>query len=121
MIMKKILIVDDDPAILEVIKIILEDSEYDVVTSENGNFINSISKTNPDLVLLDVLLSGEDGREIVKKLRKNSATQQLPVVMMSAHPNANKSAFAAGANDFVSKPFDIDDLLQVIERNLNKN
>ena len=119
--MKKILVVDDDPAILEVIKIILEDSEYEVETSENGSFINHIDTTNPDLVLLDVLLSGEDGREIVKKLRKNSTTQQVPIVMMSAHPSATTSAFKAGANDFVPKPFDIDHLLEVVEKNLKKN
>ncbi len=119
--MKRILVVDDDPAILEVIKIILEDSKYKVTTSKNGEFVKTIGKNLPDLVLLDVLISGEDGRDIVKKLRKNKVTSNLPIIMMSAHPSANKGAFAAGATDYIPKPFDVDELLEVIDKNLSKN
>lgn len=118
--MKKILVVDDDPAILEVIKIILEDNNYQVETSENGSVIQNFnSHRHPDLILLDVLLSGEDGRDIAKSLKQNKSTQKIPIVMISAHPTAYEGALKAGADDFISKPFDIDHLLKVVDKNIN--
>ncbi|HVZ66730.1 MAG TPA: response regulator transcription factor [Patescibacteria group bacterium] len=116
--MKKILVVDDDSAILEVVKLILEDNDYEVQTSANGDFLRSIEKNLPDLILLDVLLSGEDGRVIARKLKKNDKTSNIPIIMLSAHPNATTSVYEAGADDFVPKPFEIDTLLSVIARNL---
>ncbi|HVT01123.1 MAG TPA: response regulator [Patescibacteria group bacterium] len=116
--MKKIIVVDDDPAILEVIKIILEENDYDVRTSSNSGFINNIDNDLPDLILLDVLLSGEDGRIITKKLKQGAKTKNIPVVMISAHPSANTSVYEAGADDFIPKPFDIDYLLEVVDRNI---
>lgn len=115
---KKILVVDDDPAILEVIQIILEDNNYDVTTSLSGKIFEDLNKL-PDLILLDVLLSGEDGRDIIKKLRSNEHTKKVPVIMISAHPSAGDAVLKLGANDFISKPFDIDDLLKAVETNLN--
>jgi CheY-like chemotaxis protein len=70
----------------------------------------------PDLVLLDMLLSGKDGREIVRQLKSDEKTKHIPVIMFSAHPSAERTAFEAGADDFVEKPFDIDVLLHKIER-----
>ncbi len=115
--MKKILVVDDDPAILEVIQIILEDNNYEVKTSLSGRIFKNMSDM-PDLILLDVLLSGEDGREIVKKLKSDEKTKKIPVIMISAHPSAGDTVLKLGANGFVSKPFDIDDLLSAVEHNL---
>lgn len=116
--MKKILVVDDDPAILEVIKIILEENEYEVKTSQDGKIFGEIKKNPPDLILLDVLLSGIDGRNITRDLKKDKNTKKIPIVMISAHPSADKTVFKAGANDFVAKPFDIDHLLEVVDRNI---
>ena len=116
--MKKILVVDDDPAILEVIKIILEDNNYEVETSENGNFVENFNGINPDLILLDVLLSGEDGRDIARALKSQKNTREIPIVMISAHPNAYEGSLKSGADDFISKPFDIDHLLEVVDKNL---
>lgn len=118
--MKKILVVDDDPAILEVIKIILEDSDYHVMISENGDIFNLVEEYDPDLILLDVLLSGEDGREIAKNLKNGNKTKNIPIVMISAHPSAAAAVVQTGANDFISKPFDIDYFLEVVERNLKQ-
>ena len=114
---KKVLVVDDDPAILEVIQIILEDNNYDVETSLSGKVFNGLENML-DLILLDVLLSGEDGRDIIKKLRENDRTRNVPVIMISAHPSAVDTIKNLGANDFLSKPFDIDDLLKTVETNL---
>ncbi len=63
------------------------------------------------MILLDVLLSGKDGREIVKYLKSQDETRYIPVIMFSAHPSAEETARKAGADDFIAKPFDIDELL----------
>src|SRR5438552_1892400 len=116
--MRKVLVVDDDPAILEVIQIILEDNKYQVETSLNGKIFNDL-KRKPDLIILDVLLSGEDGRDIIKKLKADKKTKHIPVVMISAHPSAGETVFKLGAADFISKPFDIDRLLEAVENNIS--
>lgn len=68
----------------------------------------------PDLIILDVLLSGKDGRELVKHLKRQEETKHIPVMMLSAHPSAKESVREAGAQDFVAKPFDIDVFLTKI-------
>lgn len=116
--MKKILLVDDDSDILEVVKLILEGSGYQVMTSNDGNIIGIIENDMPDLILLDMLLCGEDGRDITRKIRKNGKTKNARIVMMSAYPNANKLALDAGANDFIQKPFQIEHLLAIVARHI---
>jgi DNA-binding response OmpR family regulator len=112
---KKILVVDDEPDILEFLQIIFEDAGFLVVTTEKGDYLEKLNNgTLPDLVLLDMLLSGKDGREIVKHLKSQERTKHIPVIMFSAHPSAEKTALEAGADDFVEKPFDIDTLLEKI-------
>src|SRR5690242_3142912 len=103
--MKRILIVDDDRAILEGIDILLQDAGYETeVSSKNGEFVEqALQKQIPDLIVLDILLSGHDGREICKKLKSQEATKNIPVILISAHPNAEKTAFEAGADDFLAK------------------
>ncbi len=68
----------------------------------------------PHLLLLDVLLSGKDGREIVKDLKGQEETRAIPIIMFSAHPSAEETPRATGADDFLAKPFDIDVLLDKI-------
>jgi CheY-like chemotaxis protein len=114
---KKILIVDDEPDILEFLQIIFEEAGFVVATTDKSEYLEKLTKSSlPDLVLLDMLLSGKDGREIVKYLKRQERTKHIPVIMFSAHPGAEKTARAAGANDFVEKPFDIDVLLKKILR-----
>jgi DNA-binding response OmpR family regulator len=114
---KKILVVDDDPSILEVINLILSENNYDVCTSPDGHVFENL-KCAPDLIVLDVLLSGEDGRDIIKKLRKDKITHDIPVVMYSAHPSAGAQVKKLGANDFIAKPFEIEDFLKVVKKNI---
>lgn len=116
--MKKILVIDDDPDILDVVKMILESHDYDVLVSENANIFGLLDGHLPDLILLDILLSGEDGRDLAKRIKKNKKTEKIPIVMLSAYPDARKSTIEAGANDFISKPFEVADLLMVVERNI---
>ena len=114
---KKILVVDDDPDILDALRFMLEDSGYEVKTSEKGEYAENLHDTNgglPDVIILDVLLSGKDGRLICQKLKSQEETQRIPIIMISAHPNAKQSVTAVGADDFIAKPFDMDELLAKI-------
>ncbi len=112
---KKILLVDDEPDILEFLQIIFEEEGYIVVTTDKGDYLEKLNNSAlPDLVLLDMLLSGKDGREIVRHLKSQQKTKHIPVIMFSAHPSAEQTALTAGADDFVEKPFDIDTLLNKV-------
>lgn len=113
---KKILIADDDPAILDCLQIILEDAEYKVETSANGDTIPKVKRFKPDLILLDVWMSGEDGRSICKYLKNQSATKNIPIIMISATSYIEESARKAGAEDFLPKPFQMNDLLTKVEQ-----
>ena len=116
---KKLLVVDDEQDILEFLKVILEEEGYTVVTTDKDDYLEQLNNdTPPDLILLDMLLSGKDGREIVKYLKMQDSTKHIPVIMFSAHPNAKESARQAGADDFVAKPFEIDLLLSKIAQYL---
>ena len=112
---KKILVVDDEPDILEFLRAILEDEGYTVATTDKGEYVEELHNGGlPHLILLDMLLSGKDGREIVKHLKRQDETRHIPVIMFSAHPSAEVAARTAGADDFLAKPFEIDDLLEKI-------
>lgn len=118
---KKILVVDDDPDILDALRLILKGEGYEVTTSEKGEYAENLHDTNgglPDVIILDVFLSGKDGRLICQKLKSQEETSHIPIIMISAHPNARQSAKAIGADDFMAKPFDIDELLTIVERYL---
>ena len=77
--------------------------------------MNSNRLKRSDLLLLDVFLSGGDGRDVCAKLRAEPESATLPIIMISAHPNMRDAALAAGADDFISKPFVVPDLLKKIE------
>ena len=114
---KKILVVDDELDILEFLQVILEEEGYVVLTSQKGEYLEQLHNGGlPDLILLDVLLSGKDGREIVKYLKQQDETKDIPVIMFSAHPSAEQTAREAGAEDFIAKPFEIDELLAKVAK-----
>ena len=116
--MKKIVVVDDDEGILEVVQIVLEGEGYRVQTCQNGACLYYYALQLPDLILLDVLLSGEDGRALCKKLKSDKRTAHIPVIMLSAHSDANKIANVSGADAFLEKPFDVDALIDLVEHYL---
>jgi len=114
------MIADDDPAILDSVGIMLEFEGYDVTTTVNGSTVLDMVKELPDLLLLDIWMSGMDGRDICKQLKGNERTRGIPIVMISASKDIEGSAIEAGADDFLAKPFDINDLLGKIEKNTFK-
>lgn len=118
---RRILVVDDDPDILDAIRFTLEDEGYAVTTTEKGEYAESLHDGNgglPDLIILDVLLSGKDGRAICRHLKSRDETRHIPVIMISAHPNAAESAEAVGADAFLAKPWDIDTLIALIAHHM---
>ena len=119
---KKILVVDDDKDIIEPLALILEAKEFTIKTLTKGKSVYSrIASFKPDLLLLDILMSGSDGRDICKKLKHDKKTRDLIVIMMSAHPTAKKDSAEIGADDFIAKPFETEDLLRLLEKHLSKN
>lgn len=120
--MPKVLVVDDDIDILDAITLILGEEGYEVESTADGKetYVKA-SYFKPDVIVLDMLLSGVDGRDICKILKGDTATRNIPVVMTSAHPSAKTNAITCGANGFLSKPFDVDDLLKNIKEHLDKH
>lgn len=113
----KIVVVDDDTGILEGFQAVLEDENYNVTTYSDGDALLNLTKDDlPDLIILDVLLSGKDGREISKILKDNPLTQKIPVIMVSAHPKVEESVKECGADDFIKPPFELDDLLEKVRK-----
>jgi len=113
---KKILVADDDPDIVDATVLILEEFGYQVVSTVNGATIYKMKKDFPDLLLLDIWMSGQDGREICKFLKKKELTKNIPIIMMSASSDIAQSAEESGADDFIAKPFDMDILLDKIAK-----
>ena len=115
--MRRILAVDDDKDILEVLQFILEDSGYEVdVLSDGRMLMDTVRRRMPDLILLDIMLGNMDGRELCKEVKKELITHNIPVILISASHNISSTMDQAGApNDFIAKPFDISNLLGKIE------
>ncbi|MDT0647660.1 response regulator [Zunongwangia sp. F260] len=114
--MAKILIVDDDASIGNMIKDILEFKDHEVTLSQKPlETRENIIDNDIDLVLLDKLISGVDGTEVCSALKKDEEVAQVPVIMMSALHNAAETCKEAGAVDFISKPFDMEMLLSRID------
>ena len=120
--MSKILVVDDDQDILVVMEILLTMKGFEVdVTAKWENTFDKIESFNPDLILLDILISGNDGRTLCKQLKSQNETKSIPIIMFSAHPSAAASIKEYGADDFIAKPFDVNDLLSKVKNQLSQN
>ncbi|HYK08057.1 MAG TPA: response regulator [Candidatus Eisenbacteria bacterium] len=112
---KKILLVDDDEGILDAVSMVLEDTGYQVdICSDSKKIYTKIHKNPPDLILLDLLLSGQDGREIYKKLKNDNKTKNIPVVIISAHHQGKRSINLSQLDSFLAKPFEREELIRKI-------
>lgn len=108
----RILVVDDDPDIGMMLKIMLEFHGYSVDVTTKASTAEAIMRSgNFNLLIMDMLLSGVNGVDICSRIKKDEQLSTLPVIMISAHPNAEEICLNAGADDFVSKPFDMEELL----------
>jgi len=119
----KILVVDDEPSIREIITFNLEVGGYIVETAKDGE--EAVQKTvefNPDLILLDVMLPNMDGIEVVKVLRSNFRTSAIPIVLLSAKRDIHDkvAGMKVGADDYITKPFSREELLARVKMVLRR-
>lgn len=118
----RILVVDDDSGIGEMLKTLLEFYDFEVTVTEQPDETEKlISKHDIDLVMLDMLISGVNGTDVCARLRQNEETKDIPILMMSALHDAGVKCTRAGANDFIAKPFEMDDLISRINKILEKS
>ncbi|MBI4249945.1 MAG: response regulator [Elusimicrobia bacterium] len=111
---KTILVVDDERGMREVLKRILEDENHQVLLAEDGeSALNLIRELRPDMVLLDVMLPGISGLAVCHEVRKNPVLSDIPILMLTGQddPMTQKKGKGLGADDYLAKPFQVDELL----------
>jgi DNA-binding response OmpR family regulator len=111
---KKITIAEDDQDILFILDMILNDAGYQVEALNDGTSIVAGKKEWPDLFILDKDMPMIDGIAISKFLRLNEQTKNIPIIMISAYHKLKSKAREAGVNDFLEKPFELKDLLNIV-------
>ncbi len=114
----KILVIDDEPNIVQTLQDRLEMNEYNVRTAGNGREgLDKIEQDKPDVVLLDVIMPVMDGLEMLEVMRKKPENQDISVIMLTARSQTQDiaRANACGIDDYIVKPFDLSELLEKIE------
>ncbi|MFZ0452586.1 MAG: response regulator [Ignavibacteriaceae bacterium] len=122
--MKKILVIEDDLPIQQVIIDILENEGYKIFSAGNGELGLSLAKeVNPDLIICDVMMPVMDGYEVISGLIKDKETSKIPFIFLSAKVEKDNiiHGFELGADDYLTKPFKIVELLNAVEIRLTKN
>ena len=118
---KKVVVVEDDESITEIIQIILEREGYQTINCRDGYGIFEGTVEIPDVYMIDRQLSGSDGLEICKYLKQRSTTSNIPVIVLSASPGIENIAKSAGADAFIEKPFSKKNLVQTVENVISNN
>ncbi len=121
---KKILIVDDEEHILELIKFNLEKNGFEVITLDNGEATIGVLQDNPvDLVVLDLMLPGMDGLEVCKNIRRIDGLEKLPIIMLTAKSEETDRILGLelGADDYLTKPFSVRELIARIKAVLRRS
>ena len=114
-----ILICDDDESIIQILHLILTKFGFNVVSEINSaKFFSTIASSKPDLILLDYWMPDVNGGEIIKTLKADPATSMIPVILISASTEGNKVSAESGADGFIPKPFQLDELIALIESKL---
>ncbi len=115
---KRILVIDDDEDILGILSIIFEEEGYEVILCNTGTTPEEVQLIHPDLVLLDVRIKGfyKTGDEICSDLKRVSGTQNIPVILLSAESDVPFRARKSGANAYVRKPFNVEQLVSQVKQ-----
>ena len=120
---KQILIVDDEQHIIELIQFNLENNNFNVIVSDNGEDALALAnKEIPDVIVLDLMLPGIDGLEVCKRLRRSEATKKIPIIMLTAKGEETDKVLGLelGADDYLTKPFSIRELLARVKALLRR-
>lgn len=114
--MPRIFVIDDDKDLLKVVKCLLLKKGFDVSTYSDWEIAHlALGKYQPQLILLDVFLSGIDGLDVCQRLKANSRTRHIPIIIFSAYPRVAETAiYEYGADDFIAKPFELNDLIEKV-------
>ena len=115
---RRILVVDDEPDIRMFLSLALETSDYEVTMAEDGLQGREVAgRLLPDLIILDVMMPGMDGIAVLRSLRADPATAHIPIVLLTAKTSDADTwaGWEAGANYYMTKPFDIDHLLDFLD------
>lgn len=113
---KKIMIAEDDTGILEAMQLMLEDAGYEVTTTVDGRTVQDMKDDLPDVLLLDIWMSGMDGTGICQHLKSQNSTKHMPIILCSANKDTQKLAKGCGADDFIAKPFEMVDFLSKVKK-----
>jgi CheY-like chemotaxis protein len=114
--LKKILVIENDVDTLYVLEIILKNSKFKVVKSERKVPLQEILDLKPCAIIIDYLLSDGYGDELCLEIKSNPLTKHIPVILYSAGFNIKQLAENSGADAYISKPFDVNDFLQLINQ-----
>lgn len=117
--MKKVLIADDKPEVVELVRVTLEGEDYQVIDAFDGEeALRKTTKEKPDLIILDVVMPKMDGYEVLGNIKKDPKTKDIPVIMLSAKGQKldREKGMKLGAIDYIIKPFSPSDLLGKLEK-----
>jgi DNA-binding response OmpR family regulator len=114
--MKKIILVEDDPAIRDVFHLALDSKKYEVLAYNSGEAIFRSDIAIPDLFMLDKNIAGTNGLDLCRFIKASHLYSRAPVVILSASPNIKELAKNAGADDIIAKPFTLQMLRDVIAK-----
>lgn len=118
--MKKVLIVDNDPDVLDALQDILNYEGYEIKgITHTDDIFSLVAQYNPDIILLDYILNGINGGELCHQIKASPATTKLPVILLSAYPRILKSLDYYGCDAFIAKPFDMSDLTGCVQQLLS--
>jgi len=115
--------VEDDKSIRELVVYTLQNTGFEALGFENGEkFFNALQNTKPNLILLDIMLPGEDGMKIMKRLRSDISTRKIPIIMVTAKGSEYDKVIGldSGADDYISKPFGMMELVSRIKAVLRR-
>lgn len=120
MVEKKIMVVDDEENLTELVRAILEQENYDVITASNGEeCLDKLKTVKPDLILLDMMMPGMSGREVCERIRKNPQTKNLKVAFLTVakFSEMGKTTLAdMKVADYITKPFENEDLVRRVKK-----
>jgi len=121
--MPRVLVVDDDPQVLKLLRVNFELEGFEVMSATNGEeALELVGRDTPDVVVCDVMMPGIDGLEVVRRLRAHPDTVSLPLVVVSAKAQRAdvRAGLKLGADEYVTKPFDPAELIEIVQRLLDE-
>jgi DNA-binding response OmpR family regulator len=113
---KQIILIEDDPDILDMMMYILKDEGYDVIGSADCSPLKTVLETQPDLILMDNRLRDASGMDECRKLKENAATQHFTVVIVSANRHLPELAAESMADGYLPKPFDLEEFIAIVRQ-----